>query len=331
MNILITGGSGFIGTVLATRLLEQGHRVRIFDKNQSAKHQNITRIGDIRDYAAVKSACSGMDAVIHLAAEHADDVDPISLYYEVNVDGARNIARACAASGIATLIFTSTVAVYGLNAGVANEDAPPAPFNDYGKSKYAAEAVLAEWAETNAGSRLVIIRPSVLFGENNRGNVYNLIESIQKGRFIMVGGGSNHKSMSYVENLVLFTTRVTAEARPGIAIYNYADQPDLTSGEIVSIIHDALGKQQPRFRIPYWIGILGGQALDLVAKLSGRRFPISAIRIKKFNASTEVRSAKARATGFEAPFSLRDGLTRMIEAEFGARSQGNHDPQASRR
>lgn len=317
MNILVTGGSGFIGSVLVGMLRDAGHTVRILDIAPSASHADITSIGDVRDYATLDAACAGMNAVVHLAAEHADNVEPRSLYYEVNVDGARNLARACDAHAIATVIFTSSVAVYGLNAGVAVEESEPAPFNDYGISKYAAEKVLVDWQAAGSGKELVIIRPSVVFGENNRGNVYNLIAAINNKRFLMVGPGSNYKSMSYVQNIAGFVMHTLEHRKAGAAVFNYADEPDLTARQIVDTIHDALGRARPRISLPYWLGMAAGHMLDALATVSGRSFPVSAVRIRKFNANTRVSAAKARASGFAARHSLSDGLALMIRKEFG--------------
>ena len=89
----------------------------------------------------------GIDVVYHLVAEHRDDVRPVSLYDEVNVGGAKNIVYALKKNNVNKLIFTSTVALYGLNSGTPDEDSPVRPFNDYGWSKYKSELVFNEWAK----------------------------------------------------------------------------------------------------------------------------------------------------------------------------------------
>lgn len=134
MNILVTGGSGFIGTHLVSDLLKEGHRVLIYDRQRSETYPGLCIVGDVRDKEKLADSMHGVDAVYHLAAEHRDDVRPVSLYYEVNVGGAENVVYALGKNGVKRLIFTSTVALYGLNPGEPSEDSPIKPFNDYGWS-----------------------------------------------------------------------------------------------------------------------------------------------------------------------------------------------------
>ena len=94
MNILVTGGSGFIGRNLVTDLLKEGHNVTIYDKQRSKTYPDLCIVGDVRDKEKLADSMRGVDAVCHLAAEHRDDVKSPSLYYEVNVGGAENIVDA---------------------------------------------------------------------------------------------------------------------------------------------------------------------------------------------------------------------------------------------
>jgi len=316
MNILVTGGSGFIGTNLVTDLLKEGHDVTIYDKQKSEKHPDICIVADVRDKEKLTRSMGGIDAVYHLAAEHRDDVQPSSLYYEVNVGGAENIVRALKKNHVNRLIFTSTVAVYGLNSGIPSEDSHVKPFNDYGKSKYEAETIFNQWADSDHAHCLVTVRPTVIFGEKNRGNVYNLLNQIASNKFIMVGNGKNKKSMGYVLNCTKFLTFLL-KIISGKHIYNYADKPDMQIDELVRITIHALGKKNDLcFRLPYIIGLLGGYAFDSLAKVTGKTYPISSIRIKKFVADTQISTEKMKDTGFIAPYSLTDGLKRTILSEF---------------
>jgi GlcNAc-P-P-Und epimerase len=163
-RVLVTGGGGFMGTRLVAALLEAGHTVAIYDKRQSNTFPEMSIVADVRDKKALDSACKGMEVIYHLAAEHADDVRPTSLYYEVNVKGAEHVVQAAVSQGIHRIIFTSTVALYGLNAGIPDEDFPVRPFNDYGTSKLQAEEVFRRWAGEDPAHSLVIVRPAVIFG-----------------------------------------------------------------------------------------------------------------------------------------------------------------------
>jgi nucleoside-diphosphate-sugar epimerase len=316
MKILVTGGSGFIGTRLVGELLSKGHWVTIFDKNVSVNYPDITIVGDIRDKDAVIKAASEHNAVYHLAAVHADDVHPASLYYDVNVVGAKNIIAAVNSAGINKIIFTSTVAVYPLNAVTPDESSSVIPFNKYGESKYAAEQIFTKWASENKQRSLVTIRPCVIFGEDNRGNVYNLLLQIYKRRFIMIGNGKNKKSISYVGNISGFL-RFCLDFPAGIHLFNYADKPDLTTTELVEIARKVLGKTgNLKFHIPYSIGLLGGIAFGLFTNISGKSFPINSIRIKKFCSDTTISTNRLLKTGFKPPYPLKQALEQTIKAEF---------------
>ena len=316
MNILVTGGSGFIGTNLVNDLLNEGHKVTIYDKQKSETYPDLCIVADIRDKEQLNRSMHGMDAVYHLAAEHRDDVQPTSLYYDVNVGGAENLAYALKKNNVKRLVFTSTVAVYGLNSGSPNEASPVKPFNDYGKSKYEAETVFNKWVDSDNTNCLITVRPTVIFGEKNRGNVYNLLSQLSSGKFIKVGKGINKKSMAYVLNLSRFLTTLL-KSEPGQFVYNYADKPDLCMNELIDIFHNTIGQNhRNNFRIPYAIGLMGGYCYDILAKITGKTYPISSIRIKKFCADTVINTDNLQETGFVPSYTLAEGLSRMIKSEF---------------
>ena len=316
MNILVTGGSGFIGTNLVTDLLKEEHNVTIYDKQKSETYPDICIVADVRDKEKLTRSMAGIDAVYHLAAEHRDDVHPAALYYDVNVGGAENTVFALKKNNIKRLIFTSTVAVYGLNSGEPVENRPVTPFNDYGKSKYEAETIFNKWSDSNHTHCLITVRPTVIFGEKNRGNVYNLLHQLSSGKFIKVGKGINRKSMGYVLNLTRFLVNLI-ESAPGQFIYNYADKPDLSMNELIEIFYNTLGKNHRiNFKIPYALGLMGGYGFDILAKITGKTYPISSIRIKKFCADTVINTDKLQQTGFVPSYTLAEGLSRMIKSEF---------------
>ncbi len=316
MNILVTGGSGFIGTNLVTGLLKEGHKVTIYDKQKSETYPDRCIVADIRDKEKLTRTMRGVDTVYHLAAEHRDDVQPTSLYYEVNVGGADNMVCALNENNVKRLIFTSTVAVYGLNSGTPNEESPTNPFNDYGMSKYTAENIFNKWADSDNTHCLVTVRPTVIFGEKNRGNVYNLLYQLSSGKFIKVGKGNNRKSMGYVLNLTKFLTTLL-ESTPGQCVYNYADKPDLCMNELINIFHNTIGNHPKiNFQIPYAIGLIGGYCYDILAKITDKTYPISSIRIKKFCADTVIHTDMLQKTDFVPPYTLVEGLSRMIKSEF---------------
>lgn len=315
MTVSIIGGSGFIGTRLCKRLKDSGQDFVIIDKNVSQSFPDATVKTDVRDIDSLRKTING-DVIINLAAEHRDDVRPKSLYDEVNVQGTRNVCQVAREKGIQKIIFTSSVAVFGFAPPNTDENGRFAPFNDYGRTKLEAEYIYREWqAEDPLNRSLIIIRPTVTFGEQNRGNVYNLLNQIAKGRFIMVGSGENHKSMAYVENVAAFIEH-SLSFGSGLHVYNYIDKPDFTMNELVIAVYRAIGKGDGiGIRIPYSIGLIAGKAFDIIANVTGRSFPVSSIRMQKFCSTTQFETS-IKKTGFIPPVPLHEALHRTIRYEF---------------
>ena len=122
--------------------------------------------------------------------------------------------------------------------------------------------------------------------------------------------------MGFVINLTNFLVTLL-KFSPGQFVYNYADKPDLSMNELIDIFNTTIKKNHKiNFNIPYPFGLIGGYGFDLLAKVSGRSYPISSIRIKKFCADTVINTDKLQQTGFTSNFTLTEGLSRMIKNEF---------------
>jgi GlcNAc-P-P-Und epimerase len=313
-KITVIGGSGFVGTNLCRQLALKQQDFEIIDLKMSNQFPEKSKIADVRDAETLRITITG-DVVVNLAAVHRDDVRDKSEYQRTNVDGAENVALVCGEKGIDRIVFTSTVAVYGFAEPGTDESGAINPFNEYGRTKFEAEEKLRHW-QAQGDNSLIIVRPTVIFGEGNRGNVFNLLSQIASGKFLMVGKGENKKSMAYIGNIVAFLeTCIATDQKYGV--FNYVDTPDLTMNELVSLVRGKLnGKDGVGPRLPYWLGIILGYAADLVAKLSGKNLSVSSIRVKKFASSTEFKSAKASLENFHPPFSLSDGVHRTLQSEF---------------
>jgi nucleoside-diphosphate-sugar epimerase len=317
MKISLIGASGFVGTRLIEILKQQSvHTLLNIDKNQSRFYPEITTIADVRDKDKLKTLLSGQDMVVLLSAEHSDNVSPVSLYYDINVEGARNVTEAMDACGVKKIVFTSSMALYGMNPINPDETHPAKPFNHYGRSKWEAEEVLRKWYnKNNADKTLTIIRPTVIFGERNRGNVYNLLKQISTGRFLKVGDGNNRKSISYVGNVAASIVWLLNNAQ-GYNVYNYSDKPDLSMNELISVVENTLEKKIPAIKIPYALGLFGGYCFDALAKITGKKLSISSIRVKKFCSGSQLNADKLHSTDFKPPFTLEEGLSRTLQYEF---------------
>lgn len=313
-KITIIGGSGFVGTNLSQLLSLHEHDFEIIDLKMSRQFPEKCKIADVRDLESLRATITG-DVVVNLAAVHRDDVLNKAEYKFTNIDGAENVALACTEKGIKRIVFTSTVAVYGFAKPGTDESGEINPFNEYGRSKAEAEKKLRDWFRLGDNT-LIIVRPTVIFGEGNRGNVFNLFSQIASGQFMMVGRGKNKKSIAYIGNVVAFLEKcISTECKYGI--FNYVDTPDLTMNELVSHVRQTLlNKEGVGLRLPHWIGMVLGYAADGLAYVTGKSFPVSSIRVKKFVSSTEFRSAKNELDGFQPTFSLEDGIRRTLRSEF---------------
>ena len=312
----VTGGAGFIGTELVELLRNEGKDVRIIDLETSPRFPEISLVSDIGSKGNLQESLQGCDEIYHLAAEHRDDVDPVSRYYQVNSKGTANLVEVADSLNISTIIFTSTVAVYGLGRGEANEASKPAPFNDYGRSKLEAEEILKAWAQRGQGRRLVIVRLTATFGPGSRGNLHRMIEEIHRGRFVVVGSGRNRKSIAYVKNVAAFLC-MCRSLPTGTTILNYADKPDLTTAELVETVRRALGRSGTGPRVPLAFGLAGGLALGLAKTRDPRAVSVILSRIRKFSAETVVQTDRLDATNFRPTFSLSQGLHETVAADFG--------------
>ncbi|MFN8342831.1 MAG: NAD-dependent epimerase/dehydratase family protein [Cyclobacteriaceae bacterium] len=316
MKIAIIGGSGFIGSYLGRALHEKGIDFKIIDIHPSSIHQARWVYGDVRDTQQLSPLLSDCQVIINLAAEHKDNVTPVSLYDEVNVDGAAALCKAAEAAGIKKIIFTSSVAVYGLPVNETDESGAFNHFNDYGRTKLLAEKVYESWFHAAQDRSLIVIRPTVVFGPGNRGNVYNLLKQVASNWFMMIGHGDNRKSMVYVGTVVALL--IHSLGLQGHVITNCVDKPDYSMNELVRFVRRTMGKSEKiQVRIPMFVGMVIGGILDVVSKLSGVKFPVSRVRVQKFCASTQFKANGFEKIGFKSPYAIEDSLRVTVEAEFG--------------
>ena len=313
-KITIIGGSGFVGTNLCRQLTLKQCDFEIVDLKMSNQFANKCKLGDVRNIQSLRDTITG-DVVVHLAAVHRDDIRNKSEYQITNVKGAENVAAVCEEKGIKKIVFTSSVAVYGFAEPGTNEDGKINPFNEYGRTKFDAEEKLRSWYKSDKNS-LIIVRPTVIFGEGNRGNVFNLFNQIASGKFLMVGDGKNKKSMAYIGNVVAFLEACILTNQK-FGVFNYVDTPDLTMNELISNVRFQLkGKHGVGVRLPKWLGITLGLIADFVSNVTRTKLPLSYIRVKKFTSSTQFISSKGSLDNFVAPFQLIEGVKSTLQNEF---------------
>lgn len=316
--ITVIGGAGFIGTNLCQIFFDKGINFEIIDLKQSSRFPDKSKIGDVRDLKDLVKKIKGK-IVFNLAAIHRDDVRDFSQYYRTNVQGAENVVAACKELLINKIIFTSSVAVYGNSKPDTDEEGVINPYSEYGRTKFLAEEVYRNWF-SSTGGKLVIIRPTVIFGEGNRGNVFNLFSQINSGKFLMVGKGLNKKSMAYVGNIASFLASCLS-IRDNYTLCNYVDKPDLDMNQLVKITKEMLfSRNNIRVRLPYIAALIVAKIFDAISASTKLKFPISEIRIKKFCSGSTFSSKQKAYKKFKPPFSLQSGIKRTLDYEFKNRN-----------
>jgi len=325
MNILVTGSSGYIGSRLAAQLNERNHTVYGVDRKPyegNALTKAVT--GDLLDGSTLQHTPLDVECICHLAAAKGDWGISEKEYYRDNLDATRVLIEAGKEAGVKDWIVYSTVSVMGPSHGAIGEEADFDPINPYGASKAEAEKHFHQLAAEDPEARVLIIRPSVVYGPGNPDstNIYRLIDAIHNNRFAMVGPGEAIKSTSYIDNLLAATLFLMDRMERGVQTYIYVDEPALSTGELVKRIYQLLEKKQPSWHIPLSIASPIATVSDFAASVTGIDFPITAARIEKFNRSTNFDASAVREIGFEQPISNEKALRTTVEwhlrHEYGA-------------
>jgi nucleoside-diphosphate-sugar epimerase len=132
---------------------------------------------------------------------------------------------------------------------------------------------------------------------------------------MMIGKGKNKKSMAYVGNVVSFIKNRHEKRELGYHVFNYAEKTNINMNELVSVIEEKMKLRIPKFKIPFWLGMIGGFCFDIIAKITERKLSISSVRVKKFCATTQFDATKAHRS-FNVPYTLKQGLNNTLEYEF---------------
>ena len=207
MTTLVTGGTGFTGSHLVRRLLERGQHVRVLDNQPGLFHDDLKAMGaeimiaSVTDAKAVDQAVEGCEVVQHTAAAFRKLNVPAQHYWDVNVEGTRNVADACLRYGVRRLVYCSTQGVHGHVADeIGNEQSPIAPADYYQETKYEGEKVVQGYVQKGLDAN--IIRPTAIYGPGDPGRFLILFKLVQRGTFHMFGPGTSHYHPVHIENLV---------------------------------------------------------------------------------------------------------------------------------
>ena len=216
---LITGGSGYFGSLLMQKLREQGIECVVFDLNDADDRPSDVRFvqGDIRDLNAIKKASEGVDAVFHNVAQ-VPLAKNVALFESVNELGTENMLKAARDHNVQKVIYTSSSAVFGVpKSNPVTEKTEPSPGEKYGLAKYRGELLCHKYQEM--GLDVSIIRPRTIMGHGRLGIFQILFEWIREGNNVPVlGKGDNVYQFVHADDMA--EACILAARRPGAEIYN---------------------------------------------------------------------------------------------------------------
>lgn len=254
---LVTGGSGYFGSLLVSRLGPE--QCRVFDLNDADDRHPSTEFyrGDIRDLDAIDAASRGVEAVFHNVAQVPLAKDR-ELFRTVNIDGTRNMLEAAKRNGARKVVYTSSSAVFGApKTNPVTEDTPPTPGEAYGRAKYEGELLCHEYAR--AGLDVSIVRPRTIMGHGRLGIFQILFEWIREGRNVPVlGSGDNLYQFVHAEDLA--EACILAAGRAGPRTYNCGTDRFGTMREVLEALCRHAGTGSKVRSVPMAPTVLGMKA-----------------------------------------------------------------------
>lgn len=313
---VIFGGSGFIGRHLAAALAARGiGPVLLADV---AAPTGDLRPGEAFRWCDVRrpielTEVAPSPLVFNLAAVHRTPGHEDREYHETNESGARNVVAFCEAHGVEQLWFTSSIAVYGASNEPKSEATEPAPTTAYGRSKLAAEAIHAGWADGAAGRRLVVVRPGTVFGPGEGGNFTRLARALEQRRFLYPGSQDTRKACGYVDDLVASLFFMADRADP-VALYNFSYAPPPTIADVCGAFARAGGLPRPLGTLPVHV------ILPLARVLSSAGLKtFDPERVRKLVVSTNIVAGELTASGYPWQTDLETAIARWRAAEPAGR------------
>lgn len=305
-SAIVFGGSGFIGSRMLRLLHGRGvRRLAVADVVPPVElgfDVEFHRV-DVRfpiDIAGTWDVAYNFSAV-HRTPGHPDDA-----YFETNVAGAINVTNFCRDRGIETIVFTSSIAVYGPKEDLLTERSVLEPSSAYGKSKLLAEDIHRTWFADDPRRKLVVVRPAVIFGEGENGNFDRLRGALRARRFAYPGRTDTIKACGYVEELVRSIEWVRNGSDTDVT-YNFAYPERATIEQIAEAIADGDGSGRPLGRIPL-APMLGAATVFEAMGRVGLRTGINRARIHKLVRSTNIYPAYLVDQGYPFGTDVRSGI-----------------------
>jgi nucleoside-diphosphate-sugar epimerase len=322
MEILVTGGSGFLGRYIIRDLLQHGHQVRSLQRRAAHELDALgvkTFYADLEHFEEVSHAVRGCDAVFHVAAK-AGVAGPLSEYERINYQGTLNILAACRQHGVGRLVYTSSPSVvYDGKSQTGVDESLPYPrrfMTAYQKTKAAAEEAVLK--ANSLELRTVSLRPHLIWGPGDNHLIPRLVARAKKGRLRLVGAGDNLIDTVYVENaaaahLIALDRLISRPLICGKA-YFITNQEPWSFEAMLNGILEAYGMAPVKKRLPYWLAYAGGalceELFGVVAP--GREPPLTRFVVKQLATSHYFNHARAQEElGYRPHLSIREGLQKL--------------------
>ena len=312
MKILLTGSEGFVGVYLRKELEKTAHEIYCIDRVKVRRTNYFcfdlsNEISNLTESFIDKD----IEIVIHLAAAKGDYNLKYDDFYRDNVIASKNLISLIEALNIKSVVAYSTVSVYGHNNIIKSEEADLVPNNPYGETKLESENLFINWYNLSSNkNKLTILRPSVIFGENNYANMFNLLSQLNRKIPVSVGNGDYIKSMVALENIVHMTILCLSKLE-GLQIYNCTDKPYPKLKEVIEDICEIKGFSRPKIIIPKWFAYVLGLFFELISFLIRKDLGITRERIYKFTMPTDYRSEKIESIGYIQKYTIKDRIQNM--------------------
>ena len=302
MISFITGGTGFVGQRLIKSLQQRQCKLRVLSRRQQNQD---TVICDLQKNDIPNDALIDVDTVYHLAgfSHDARDASKIkNLYRKVNIDATVELAKLAVKNGVKKFIFISSVKAGGRGTSdkCITENDQRMPEGVYGETKRKAELSLLEIGR-KSGMHVSIVRPSLVYGPNAKGNLKLMLSGIKKGWFPPLPETNNKRSMIHVDDLVRAILLVADDDRANGEIFIATDSAPHSSRDIYNAMCNVVGKSTPKWSVPKIL-------FDIVSLLSLR----IKYKINKLLGNECYSSVKLEELGFKAKKSLKD----MNETDF---------------
>lgn len=286
---IIFGGAGYIGTKLAEYILENNifHTAYIADIKESPLRTTegvIFKMVDVRNPIPSNIINHPIDWIFNIAAIHREPGHESHEYYTTNLKGAENICAFAEKAGISNIFFTSSISIYGPTLTATDEYKTPTPNTPYGISKLQAEAIHKSWAAIEINRKLVIVRPGVIYGPGDPGNILRMIKAVKKGYFLLPVSPTIKKSYGYIYGLLDSITFGMNQSNK-IFTYNYVEKVTEPLGDLIKIINQTLGFNGRIVRFPFWMVQF---AARIIHKINPNINGIHPERVKKVARPTHI-------------------------------------------